>query len=193
MRLSLFLCFITLGLLSTGAADAKSLSGQESVRSLVAGLNISEVARRELPIPALLGFSAVPLVGTHLKSASHSGLPHGVTGGTIGAIVGGAIGWASVRIHCESGVPCPTTRSTLTGAAIGAVLGVVVEYAIRNRTPPGSARRRRRNETIRSALPDTARARLAHVTISRIMNAASIRRATVNRLAALSCLRAALN
>src|SRR3954465_1285772 len=90
---------------------AQTLSGQESVRSLVAGRNISGVAPSGLPIPARLGFSAVPLVGAHLKSASHSDLPHGLTGGTIGAIVGGAIGWASVRIHCESGTPCPTTRS----------------------------------------------------------------------------------
>jgi hypothetical protein len=133
MKLSLFSCVIGLGLVSTGTADAQTLSGQESVWSLVAGQNISEVAPRDLPIPARLRFSAVPLVGAQFKSASDSGPPHGVTGGTIGAIVGGAIGWASVRIHCESGVPCPTTRSTLTGVAIGAVLGVVVEYAIRNR------------------------------------------------------------
>ena len=133
MRLSLFLCVIGLGVVSTGTADAQTLSGQESVWSLVAGRNISEVAPRELPIPARLGSSDVPLVGAQLKSASDLGLPHGVTGGTIGAIVGGAIGWASARMHCESGVPCPTTRSTLTGAAIGAVLGVLVEYAVRNR------------------------------------------------------------
>jgi len=133
MRLSLFLCVIALGLVSTGTADAQTLSGQESVRSPVAGRNISEVAPIGLPIPARHGFSAVPLVGAHLKSASHSDLPHGVTGGTIGAIVGGAIGWLSFRIHCESGSPCPITRSTLTGAAIGAALGVLVEYAIRSR------------------------------------------------------------
>ena len=131
MRLSLFLCVIGLGLLSTGRADAQPLSGQET--ALVANRNIPEVAPRGLPIPARLGFSGVPLVGADFKSASHSGLPHGVAGATIGAIVGGAIGWASVRIHCESGVPCPTARSTLTGAAIGAVLGVVVEYVTRNR------------------------------------------------------------
>jgi hypothetical protein len=133
MRLSLFLWVIGLGVVSTGTADAQTLSGQESVRSLVAGRDISEVAPIGLPIPTRLGFSAAPFVGAHLKSASDSGLPHGVTGGAIGVIVGGAIGWLSVRIHCESGPPCPTTRSTLTGAAIGAALGVVVEYAIRNR------------------------------------------------------------
>lgn len=131
MRLSLFLCVIGLWLVSTGTADAQTLSGQESVRSPVAGRNISEVAPSELPIPARLGFSAGPLVDAHLKSASDSGLPHGVTGGTIGAIVGGAIGWLSVRIHCESGPPCPTTRSTLTGAVIGAALGALLEVAIR--------------------------------------------------------------
>jgi hypothetical protein len=133
MRLSVFLCVIGLGLVSTRTADAQTLLRKESVRPLVAGRHISEVAPSGLPFRARLGFSAVPIVGAHLKSASNSGLPHGVTGATIGAIVGGAIGWASVRIHCESGVPCPTTRSTLTGAAIGAVLGAVAEYAIRNR------------------------------------------------------------
>ena len=133
MRLSLFLWVIGLGLVSTGTADAQTLSGHESVRSLVAGRNISEAAPSGLPIPARHGLSAVPRVGAHLKSASHLDLPHGVTGGTIGAIVGGTIGWLSFRIHCESGSPCPTTRSTLTGAAIGAALGVLVEYAIRNR------------------------------------------------------------
>jgi hypothetical protein len=133
MRLSLFLCVIGLGLLGTGTADAQTFSGQENVRSLIAGRNNSEVARIGLPIASRVGFSGVPLVGANLNAASHSGLPYGVTGGTIGAMVGGAIGWVSVRIHCENGSPCNTTRSTLTGAAIGAVLGVVVEYAIRNR------------------------------------------------------------
>ena len=133
MRLSLFLCFIGIGLLSTGTGRAQTLSGRESVPSPVAGRNISEAAPSGLLVPARFGFSAVSPVGAHLKSASHSGLPQGVTGGTIGAIVGGAIGWLSVRIHCERGTPCPTTRSTLTGAAVGAALGVFVEYAIRNR------------------------------------------------------------
>jgi hypothetical protein len=59
-------------------------------------------------------------------------IQHGVIGAVSGALVGGAAGYAYVAMHCESGVPCSHARAVLTGAAVGAVLGVIIEYVIRS-------------------------------------------------------------
>jgi hypothetical protein len=71
-------------------------------------------------------------VGVEVKKDSNRGLPHGLVGATIGAIAGGAIGYARVQMYCDGADPCNATRSTLAGAAIGAAVGVLVEYVIRN-------------------------------------------------------------
>jgi hypothetical protein len=59
----------------------------------------------------------------------------GVLGAGIGAVVGGVLGWASVAIHCDNGVSCNSPRAIVTGAAIGAVLGLFVEWFVRSDRP----------------------------------------------------------
>jgi hypothetical protein len=60
-----------------------------------------------------------------------SGRPHGLVGAVIGGILGGALGYFRVAMFCE--IPdCDHTRGVLTGAVIGAGLGVFAEFLYRN-------------------------------------------------------------
>jgi enoyl-CoA hydratase/carnithine racemase len=73
--------------------------------------------------------------GDARSNASTNTIQHGVIGAVSGAIVGAGLGYAYVAMHCDNGVSCNATRATLTGAAIGAAVGWVVEYAIRSWPP----------------------------------------------------------
>jgi len=57
---------------------------------------------------------------------------HGVIGAVSGAIVGGGLGFLYMVSHCDNGVCSFPTRAVLTGAAAGAVVGMIVEYGIRS-------------------------------------------------------------
>jgi hypothetical protein len=83
-------------------------------------------------MPAHLGFSRTPATARHRTSGSGVELPHGLVGATIGAIVGGAVGYARVQMYCDGADPCGAKRSIVVGAAIGAALGALVEYAVRH-------------------------------------------------------------
>jgi enoyl-CoA hydratase/carnithine racemase len=76
-----------------------------------------------------------------LANVSPSRIQHGVIGAVSGALLGGGLGYAYVAMHCDNGVSCNATRAVLTGAAIGAAVGVVLEYAIRSWPKPATRAR----------------------------------------------------
>jgi hypothetical protein len=135
MRTLLWLGVTCFGVLGSVAADAQTLSTNMGAETPASRRNSGSVdAPVTLTMPARLGFSPIFSVGAgaHLKSESHTGLPRGVIGAVIGAIAGGAIGYARVQMYCDGADPCDATRSIVTGAAIGAALGALVEYVVRN-------------------------------------------------------------
>ena len=85
----------------------------------------------------LNGENATRFADTRTLHAA-GGIRHGVIGAISGAIVGGALGYAWVGMHCDNGISCNATRPVLTGAAIGAVIGMIVEYGIRSWPETGS-------------------------------------------------------
>jgi hypothetical protein len=133
VRILPWLCVICLGVAVSVAADAQTFSTSTSVQNRDPRRNSPAVETRViLTMPARLGFSQRPALAAHLESESHGGMPHGVVGATIGAIIGGAAGYARVQMYCDGADPCNATRSTVIGAAIGAAMGAFVEYVIRN-------------------------------------------------------------
>jgi len=133
MRILRWLCVICLGVAVSVAADAQTFSTNGGVQNRDLRRNSLAVETRVIvTMPGRLGFSRTPSVAAHLESESHGGLPHGLLGASIGAIIGGAAGYARVQMYCDGADPCDATRSTVIGAAIGAALGALVEYAIRN-------------------------------------------------------------
>jgi hypothetical protein len=133
MRILPWLCVICLSVAVSVGADAQTFATSTSIQNRDPRQNSPAVEIRVIvTMPARLGFSRTPGVAPHLESESHGGLPHGVVGATLGAIIGGAAGYARVQMYCDGADPCDATRSTVIGAAIGAALGALVEYAIRN-------------------------------------------------------------
>lgn len=57
--------------------------------------------------------------------------PHGLVGAVIGGLFGSALGYFRAGMYCENR-NCDYTRSVLTGAAIGAGVGILAEYFVRN-------------------------------------------------------------
>jgi hypothetical protein len=129
MRTLSRLCLICLAVVGSAAADAQT-------RSTGTSLQIPFVRNSPAAAPVVaarrLGLSRAPSLGARLKSESQTGLPHGLIGASIGAIVGGAIGYARVQMYCDGAARCNATPSTLTGAAIGAGVGALLEYFVRN-------------------------------------------------------------
>lgn len=64
----------------------------------------------------------------------------GILGGGIGAAVGGALGFVWAKAHSDNGVEGPLARPVLTGAAIGAILGLFVEWVVRSGPTPAPPR-----------------------------------------------------
>jgi len=92
----------------------------------------SGVAASQELTTARIGF-APPLQPRFSAAAASlaSGRPHGLVGAVIGGILGGALGYFRVAMFCE--IPdCDHTRGVLTGAVIGAGLGVFAEFLYRN-------------------------------------------------------------
>ncbi len=65
--------------------------------------------------------------GTTLKND----VPHGVIGGALGAVAGGLFGYYLAIGLCEKSGGCSGGSAALAGAAIGAILGVGVEWLVR--------------------------------------------------------------
>jgi hypothetical protein len=126
MRLLSFLCAICWCVLGPVCADAQAVATRRSGAVGVQRVELPSVESAARPGPARVQ------AGAQLKTDSNKRLPHGLVGATIGAIVGGAIGYARVQMYCDGADPCNATRSTVTGAAVGAALGVLVEYFVRN-------------------------------------------------------------
>jgi hypothetical protein len=142
-------CFILLGLIMNSAgATAQPVRGLKrfdvSIESAAASPNA--VGPQRAPI----GFARAASVDTREVrtidgySASRKETPvsgahefqPGVIGGAIGAAVGGAVGWLRVQAFCDAGNDCPAARSVLTGAAIGAIMGLFVEWVVRSGPKP---------------------------------------------------------
>ena len=93
---------------------------------------------RLTPAKSLLGFSAVgykpeqAAVSERFDTRDSRSIAHGVIGATIGGITGGTIGYLRMLSYCETRGRCDATRDVLIGAAIGATIGVVLEYFIRH-------------------------------------------------------------
>ena len=69
---------------------------------------------------------------SRLQTQSDGEMPHGLIGAATGTVVGGALGYLYTAMHCDNGAACDGTRSILTGAAVGAGVGLIVEYFVRN-------------------------------------------------------------
>jgi hypothetical protein len=111
------------------AADTRDAVGPQRVP--IGFARAAPVDTRD--IPTIQGYS------TSRKKSAGNGIDEftpGVIGGAIGAVVGGAVGFLRVQAHCEMGIDCPATRSVLTGAAIGAMLGLFVEWVVRSGSKP---------------------------------------------------------
>jgi hypothetical protein len=86
---------------------------------------------RHLTKLAVISFLVATPTVVSAQAAAGGGLPHGVIGGSIGAVLGGALGYLRVELNCEIS-NCDHMRSALTGAAIGAGVGIVLEYFVRH-------------------------------------------------------------
>jgi hypothetical protein len=81
---------------------------------------------------ARVGISVSP-VSTPSGAPDHSlSMRRGAIGGISGAIFGGALGYFRMMLFCEMGNCDFPTRGVLTGAAIGAGFGILIEYMIRD-------------------------------------------------------------
>ena len=133
MRAVASFCVICLSVLGSVPAHAQRLDTTGSVPSSAPRPNAIAVSVWTNVSGAVgFGLSRTSGVAARLASGSHSALPHGVVGVTLGALVGGAIGYVRVQMYYDGADPCDATRSTAAGAAIGAGLGALLEYVIRN-------------------------------------------------------------
>ena len=78
-----------------------------------------------------LGFAPPATTASAGGTSLASEYPHGLAGALIGGLLGGALGYVRVGMYCET-QNCDYTASVLTGAAIGAAVGIFAEYIIRN-------------------------------------------------------------
>jgi len=112
---------------SLGSAQTRADPAVESGRIEALKLGIASTRTQQLA-------SQQTLVGVGvlaLKADSPGGLPHGVIGGSVGAVLGSALGYLRVEMYCETN-NCEHTGSVLAGALIGAGVGIVLEYFVRN-------------------------------------------------------------
>jgi hypothetical protein len=143
-------CFILLGLIvSSSRATAQPVRafGRHDVSIESAAVSRDAVGPQRAPI----GFARAASVDSRdvrtiaeysaSRKATAAGrideFAPGVIGGVIGAAVGGAVGWLRVQAFCDNGVNCPVAGSVLTGAAIGAIMGLFVEWVVRSGPQPG--------------------------------------------------------
>jgi hypothetical protein len=146
---SLSRCFVLLGLITSSvcataqtvrsferfdASIESTFGSRDAVGPYRAPVGFSHAASVETrDLGAIPGYSA-----SRNKSTANSidEFPPGAVGAAIGAVVGGALGFLRVEIHCDNGVNCPVGRSVLTGAAIGAIMGLFVEWVVRSGPKP---------------------------------------------------------
>ena len=83
------------------------------------------------------GSHSVRIPGSHTVSkiefdtAGSGGIPHGLIGGTLGALSGGTTGYLMALGLCEKSSGCGQGNAAFAGALIGAILGIGIEWLIR--------------------------------------------------------------
>jgi hypothetical protein len=141
-------CFLLLGfILNSCRAAAQPVSGFGRLDTSIESAAVSHDAVGPLRGP--VGFAHAASVETRdgwripgysalrkKNVASIDEFPPGVVGGAIGAAVGGAVGFVRAQMYCDNGVHCPVGGSVLTGAAIGAIMGLFVEWVVRSGPQP---------------------------------------------------------
>jgi hypothetical protein len=113
------------------SADTLHPSGQRD-QSAAVGLPRTAVMSQQAVIPQDAFYVARTLTIRSHATRDDAGLPHGLIGAVSGAIVGGGLGYLRMAMYCDNGVECKPAGAILIGAAAGAVVGVVIEYFVRN-------------------------------------------------------------
>jgi hypothetical protein len=110
----------------------KAIAG--ALMALFALSGVHKLTAQPVSSAVRLGVSVVAgaPIGAIVNRSAVGEMPHGAIGAASGAIAGAALGYLYTAMHCEQGSPCNATRSMLTGAAAGAIVGVVIEYFVRN-------------------------------------------------------------
>ena len=95
--------------------------------------------------PAPIGFHIGASAGSHtvriprshpvskmeFDTTSSGGIPHGLIGGTLGALGGGTTGYLMALGLCEKSSGCGQGNAAFAGGVIGAVLGIGIEWLVR--------------------------------------------------------------
>jgi hypothetical protein len=68
---------------------------------------------------------------TEIDTTGSGGIPHGLIGGTLGALGGGAWGYWMALGLCEKSSGCGQGNAAIAGALIGAIVGIGIEWLVR--------------------------------------------------------------
>lgn len=68
---------------------------------------------------------------TEIDTTDSREIPHGLIGGTLGALAGGALGYSMAVGLCEKSGGCSGATAAITGALIVAILGIGIEWLVR--------------------------------------------------------------
>jgi hypothetical protein len=147
------LCLMLLGtVLSSGCAKARLetafyrietspgsvIASRDAVGPRLAPVGLARRASVETQNAGTIQGYSVSRVATATSSVDE--FPPGLIGGLIGAAVGGALGFVWARAHCDNGVCGGLARPTLSAAAVGALLGLFVEWVARSGPDPAPTR-----------------------------------------------------
>jgi hypothetical protein len=145
--------FILVGLaMNTGRASAQPVKGFDRLDASLE--SVTGFRNAVGPQRAPIGFARAAAVDTRdvrtiqgysvsrnqTASSGVGEISPGILGGGIGAAVGGAVAFLWVQAHREQGIDGPTARPVLTGAAIGVILGLFVEWVVRSGPTPAPPR-----------------------------------------------------
>ncbi len=72
-----------------------------------------------------------PVSKMEFDTTSSGGVPHGLIGGTLGALGGGTMGYLMALGLCEKSSGCGQGNAAFAGAVIGAILGIGIEWLVR--------------------------------------------------------------
>jgi hypothetical protein len=146
-------CFILLGLvMNSGCATGQPVKVVDRLDASLGSVTASRsaVGPKRAPIGFARGASVdtrgarkiqgYPVSRVATATSSVDEFQPGVLGGLIGAAVGGALGFVWARAQWDNGVEGPLARPVLTGAAVGAALGLFVEWVVRSGPTPAPPR-----------------------------------------------------
>ncbi len=75
--------------------------------------------------------SSYPVSKMEFDTTGSGGIPHGLIGGTLGAVGGGTMGYLMALGLCEKSSGCGQGDAAFAGAVIGAILGIGIEWLVR--------------------------------------------------------------